>query len=251
MPDKIDISKNIKEQISQNHIKMRSKWFFIVEKLGLESGFLFSLLLGLAILCFVLYIMEQNGAFEFTEFGVQGLPVIFDNIPYDLVVAAIVLFALANYIIKQFDFSYRKPFYLFSCSALILISAVGIIMFWTGVNHLMMEKLASAPIVKNIASKKITNSPQGEKAIIGRIVKVGSGVVTLQTVDGKQLGIVINQKIERPLDVRFIPGQVIKIIGSKEGEKFKAKFISIIQSNNRFIKIVPIISPVPNASTSN
>lgn len=246
--DKINISDQILKKIKTDDVKMRSKWFFVAERLGLESGLLLSLLIGVAILCLMIYIMEENGAFEFTEFGPSGWPVIWDNIPLDLVIAAVVFFIIANYIIKQFDFSYKKPFYIFSCSALVVIASFGLFLTYTGVSHAIFDKIAQTGFAKNLMQQRITKAPMGEKALVGKIVKVSSDRIYVSMPGGKVAEVKFAPKIQRPLDIKYGLGQMVKIIGQKNGQTFGAKVIRIVVPNqSRYFRSMPI----PTATNSN
>lgn len=237
----INISDKVLNRIQSDNVKIRSRWFFIAEKLGLESGLLMAILIGIIILCFILYIMEQNGVFEFMEFGPSGWSVILENIPYDLVILAITFFIVASFIIKQFDFSYRKPFYLFSCGIIILIVISGTFLMWTGVSRTLFDKIAGVKFINNLYTKKITNVPQGERAVIGQVVEVGRNTILVKTPQGKLLQVKFTPDIKHSLDLRHGQGQVIKILGHKSDGTYGADLIRIMKtSKGRYFKKVSL-----------
>jgi hypothetical protein len=246
---KINFNSKIQEQLEHDHVKMRSKWVFFAEKLGLESGLMLSILVGVLLLSFILYVMEKNGAFEFTEFGYKGLAVIFDNIPYDLVIITVLFFILANFILKQFDFSYKKPFYIFSCGVLIIISALGVTMMCTGVDHSVFDSLANLGIIKNLYADKIINAPQGDKGVIGRVVGVGTDSLLVQTPQGKLIQVEIVHQ-EPSVQYEVGQGQIIKMVGQQTGEVFQAQTIIIVKDGKTYyFRTMP--TPVPPQTISN
>lgn len=238
---KINISKKINERLKENKVKMRSKWFFVAEKLGLESSFVLSALLAIIFISLAFYVMQQNGVFEFAEFGPGGWRIILENIPYDLVALAVIFFLIANYIIKQFDFSYKHPFYLFSCGSLLVIGFLAFAVFWTGVGQAVFNN--PPPKLASFYQKKITYSPKGQKAVIGRVVGSGSNVIVLQTPQNKIIRIHLKKPIESPFEQSFSQGQIIKIIGQKEGDQFKAQLIRLLKKNQqRYFRTLPAAS---------
>jgi hypothetical protein len=246
--EEINLSNKIKNKIASDKIKMRSKWYFVAEKIGLEGGLFLSILFGIVLICLMLYIMEENGVFEFIEFGFKSWPIILDNVQYDLVLIAVILFIVANIIIKQFDFSYRKPFYIFSCGAIVVVLFAGTFLTFSGASRTLISKLANTELVKNIITDRITKEPTGDKAIVGKIIKVGSDKIYVLAPDGKISEIKMAQKIERPLDMKYDAGQLVKIIVEKSGQSFGAKFIRIVLPNqsNYFQSI-----PTPTATVYN
>ena len=246
---KINISDKVIKQIKDDDVKMRSKWIFVAEKLGMESGVLLSILIGIIMLSFVLYVVEKNGAFEFTEFGFGGWLVVFDNIPYDLVIIAIVFFIIANYIIRQFDFSYRKHFYLISCGVIFFIMIAGLGLMWSGVSHSMFDKISGAKILSKVYENKITNVPSGEKAVVGKVVKISPNSLLLQTPQGKIIEVKFTQKIEHPMDLKYGQGQMVKIFGSKNGEVFRAQIIRVVKpGQSKYFREMPPPPPATNAN---
>lgn len=243
--EQINLSKKIKNEIANGKIKMRSKWVFAIEKLGLEGGLIFSIILGVIMICLMLYIMEENGVFEFAEFGFTSLPIIFDNIPRDLVIIAIILFLIANLIIKQFDFSYRKPFYIFSCGALTIVVLAVAFLTYSGASRTIISKITNTKIVKNIITNRIIKEPLGDKAVIGKIVKVGSDKIYVFTPDGNVSEIKMAQKIERPLDIKYVAGQLVKIIVEQNGQSLIR--IVLPTSQSHYFQTVP----TPTASIVN
>jgi|GEM_PF-1447458 len=242
----INISDKVLDKIEQEDVKMRSKWFFIAEKLGLESGLLLSILVIIILLCFTLYIMDQKGAFEFTEFGPRGWPLIFANIPFELIILAVVFFIVSSFLIKQFDFSYRKPFYLISCGVLLLIGTIGAVLTWTGASHSMFKKVVDSKMVKNYYENKTNIPPENDKAIIGRVVGYDNKSIYLVTTNNRIIKINFNK------EPQVAQGQVIKIIGKKNGEMFQAEIIRVIKPNNkRYFRIMPTAMPSPTPTATN
>ena len=245
MEEKIDLSKKINQRLENEHVKMRSRWFFIVEKLGLEGALLLSILLSTICFVVVLYVMQQNGVFEFIEFGFSGLIVVIKNIPFDILAVAFLFIFIANIIVKQFDLSYRKPFYIFSCAILSLITVFSFLSYWTGLTHAIFND-KSDNVVANIYQKKITHMPSTNYAIIGKIVESKDNVYLLRTPQNQ----LVMVRISEPNTLSN--GQIVKLMGTKTGNHFTAEKVSVIKNNpSRYFKITIINTPTPIATNSN
>lgn len=245
---KINLTNEISDQIKNKNIKMRSKWFFIAEKFGLEGGLAISIILGVLLMILILYIMEQNGIFEFAEFGWSGWKIILANVPYDLLIIGAVFFIISNLIIQQFDFSYRKPFYLFSSIILVVVSLAGLFLFWSGIGHAFFDRY-NHPNLASMYNDKINNSPKDSQALIGKVVKTSRKSINIQTPQNKIIQVNIQSPIESPVEKVFAEGQIVKIVGQKSGSEFNAKVIRLlIDTNNRYNKLFRYLQPTATKS---
>lgn len=224
---KINLSEKVANRIKKEHLKMRSRWVFVAEKLGMEGGLVLSILVVVMLISLILYIMEKNGVFEFSDFGPSGWSVILENIPYDIFFLAILFFLVANFIIKKLDFSFQRPMYIFSSIILVIIAFVSIALFWTGVGHELLEKTTNNSVVGKLYNNKITSSPQGQRAMLGKVVGLERDAILIQIPSGQILRVRLNSPIERPFDVRFSLGQAIKIIGRVQNDIFQAEVIKL------------------------
>lgn len=231
---KIDLSSRINDQIKNDHVKIRSKWFFIVEKLGLEGSIILLVLLSILFSSFVIYVMQRNGVFEFLEFGIKGWLVVLQNIPYELVLIALTFIIISFIVIKQFDFSYRKPFYYISGFVLFIIAAAGVSLFWTGVSDALFDKVTNTSTVKNLYGNKLTNSPKESSAVLGKVIRTGGSVVLVKTPQGKTVQIRFTPAIETPMDKRFQIGDTIKVLGKKAGNEFTAEIIRTLNNQTKY-----------------
>lgn len=104
----INNTKNkIMGKITDNSIKMKKRWIFIARKIGLQSGLVLTLIISIFFLNAFFFYIKSNNLLLPLHFGISVWQKFLHSLPYDLILIIIVLFALLNYIIRKFDFSYR------------------------------------------------------------------------------------------------------------------------------------------------
>lgn len=258
-----DLSQQVMDKIKLQHIKMRSKFSIIAEKLGLESAFILIILIAVFLISLSLYIMKQNGVFEFLSFGRDGWLVMLENIPYDMILILVVLIIAGCAILKQFDVSYRKPFIYFILGLILAIAGLGIITMNFGFNELLfpstkiageIEKMSSKnqaeqimkpvyPKVMKVFLNKIQHRPISQQAIIGKIYKKDNEFVYLITPQGRKL-IIKTADLSELFVQNAKQGDVIKAIGKIQDNNFAV--IKIQKICSLCEKYFPVYGPLKN-----
>lgn len=103
----IDITNEIMSKIKKGHIKMKPKWYFV---LGSTS-----MILGLASISIVLMFIVRLFIFSIRSHGPMGdirLQQMILNFPLWAPVLATIGIVIGIYMLKKYDFSYKKNFYL-------------------------------------------------------------------------------------------------------------------------------------------
>ena len=98
------------KEIESGKLDMRSRWIYVAKKIGLESGLALAMLVLAFLFNLFFYFVQANNLLPLLHEGGSTWQEILHSLPYDLIIIIIVLVFLLNYIIKKFDFSYKKPF---------------------------------------------------------------------------------------------------------------------------------------------
>lgn len=109
-----NIKNEIMSEIRSGKLSMRSRWIYLAQKIGLESGFALTLLVLVFFTNLFLYYIRANNLFTSIHDGSSFLQELLHSLPYDLILLIILLFLLLNFIIKKFKFSYKSPFIIIS-----------------------------------------------------------------------------------------------------------------------------------------
>lgn len=239
-----NLSNQIMQKIQKEQVKIRSKWFFIAQKLGLESSLALLIICGVIILNAILYIMQKNNAFEFISFGIPGWQVVLNNIPFDLIIILILLIIVANITYKKFDISYHKPFYYFTIILIAVIGFIGTLLAYSGINEEIVEENIQTQeqtllntrtknsmqysikktIPKRIYNKRVVFHPIGNRAVIGTIVECSDNNVVILTTNAE----IVTLKLD---DLKYDCqiNQIVKSIGLRNNNIFKPQVIQTLK----------------------
>jgi len=108
--NKINIEDKVMSEIKSGRIKLRSKYIFLAEKLGIGSAFALSVLLGILFFTLVLFYLRASDNLRYLSFGSRGFFAFLQSFPYALVLAFIVAIFIAALIIKKSGVLYQRPF---------------------------------------------------------------------------------------------------------------------------------------------
>jgi hypothetical protein len=138
MPDdpKINITENVMSAIKKEQVTMKPKWHFVLGSVLMTGG-----LTGLAILS-IFFISVIS--FSFRTHGGMGSMMRYErfltSFPWGAVVVATIGVGLGSWLLKKYDFSYKRNFPLLIISALVAILFAGWLVNYTGLDALWMKK---------------------------------------------------------------------------------------------------------------
>jgi hypothetical protein len=149
--NKINIQSNIISQIKKGKIKMKSKWYFItgsilmfLSLIGLSMGVIFLINLNI-------FFVRKNS--PFASLKIQTILSIF---PWWIPLLAILGVILAIWLLKKYDFSYKKNSYLIIIAFVISIFMGGFLL-----DKLKLNEYLSRGRMKRIYQRIELNQKQG------------------------------------------------------------------------------------------
>jgi hypothetical protein len=137
--------KEIMEKIVKGEIKKKPRWIFLAQKLGLQSGMALTFVILLLLVNAFFYYFKTNKLLAPPHSGWDMWRDFFYNFPYDLVLIAVVIWLIFNFIIKKFDFSYKQPFLLFFGGIVAIIIGGALVLFFIDFNETIKQKLIEDP----------------------------------------------------------------------------------------------------------
>lgn len=222
---KTTIEEKIMKEIQTGKVKVRSRYVFIAEKLGLGSVIVLSILLGALFFHLLFYYLDQTDNLVFLSFGRSGWYAFLESFPYLLVVSFILLVFVAGYLLKKTDFSYQKPFAYSSVTLLVVVMVGGAVLTFTGVaQSLEMRGFLhgrGAGIIRPFLHNCFSHKKYG---ISGQILEVRGQSLILLTPDGVQQ---INFFNAPPLDPQAV-GKYIIVVGERKGETFQGVHVQVV-----------------------
>lgn len=128
----LTIKEKVMDQIKDNKVAMRPKWYFIFGSILIFLGLLSSVISSVFLLSLTKFILRSHG-----PMGEYRLEQLLESFPLWAPILALVLLIIGIYLLKKYDFSYRKNFLFIVISlittliiAVFLIDGLGLNDFW-------------------------------------------------------------------------------------------------------------------------
>jgi len=135
---------------------MKPRWFFVVGSLLMMAG-LVGLSIGAVFLTNItLFLLRQHG-----PMGQWRLQVMLDNFPLWVPVLAVAGIVLGIVLLRKYDFSYKKNFWIIISGFIISIILAGFVMDYLGLNDVWSRQGPMKRFYQEIEGKN-TTIPRGE-----------------------------------------------------------------------------------------
>lgn len=212
----------VMSEIKSGRIKLRSRYIFLAEKLGLGSAFILSALLGVLFVNLALFYLKESGNLAYLSFGQRGVFAFLESFPYLLVVAVIFLLFLAGYIFKKSGFFYKNPFGVSAILIISLIVIVGAFLSFTGIGEGIEKRSFGHDPAANMLFRPIFERglDERERSAAGRVSEIGEGYITVQTPRNTQK--ILTQKLQPDKITPISVGDLVMAVGQKTDEGFVA-----------------------------
>ena len=133
--DEIEISKNVMEKIRSGEVKMHSRWYFVLGSLALLAGVVSSVIVATFFVSLTSFALRAHG-----PGGAYRLQEILASFPWWAPILALVGLGLGIWLLKKYDFSYKRNFVLIIVGLLLAILIAGIAIDYLGLNDTWMKR---------------------------------------------------------------------------------------------------------------
>lgn len=216
-----DLEKSIMGKIKSGEVRLRSKYIFVAEKLGLGTAFALSVILSVIFFNLILFYLKETDNLKYLSFGKIGIFAFLESFPYLLVIAFIVLMVLAGYLITRSDVSYKKPFGYLAAGTAIFIMVLGAVLTYTNVGRTIEMQARSGTGPARVLLNPMVGAR--DNGVAGVVFEQGKDYLVLKTPLGLRnvdlSGIGDLPEIEK--------GQFVIAVGKKDGYDFKVEKIKV------------------------
>lgn len=216
------IAESISDKIKREEIAMKSQFSVWAERFGLNGGMVIVLALLCTIAGFVFYWINSNNDLLFGGYGQYGLSSFVQSFPYIFVIGFIILFIFLIFIIRTFDFSYKRPFFVIISFIVFGVLIVG----WISVKQPVSQRLYQQE-GRLFRMGMMNNS----NAITGTVVGINQNSILIQNEDDETIVIRINSNTHFPFGQPQIKDQ-IRSVGSWDGDIFTAIGVRVFDETN-------------------
>jgi hypothetical protein len=199
-----DFSGPVMANIKRRHVKIRRAYIFFLERLGLESALVASLIFAAIIISITFRFFDESEILKFLRLGMPGLKVIFLTLPYDYLALFVIMLALAIYLARKLDIPCRRNVSCCRIFAYFFIASffVGAFFILVGVNE----------AVKGWSKNKIPR----QMSVHGKIMEITPDGVVIEDKEGERTDLVFNKKEDAPSKTKYQEGKFMRAVGSRD-----------------------------------
>jgi len=131
----VDIEKAVMAQVRSNQVTMKPRWYFVVGSLSLLIGFV-ALSIGAVFLTNItLFLLRQHG-----PMGQLRFQLLVDSFSWWIPTLAAIGIAFGIWILKKYDFSYKKNFLLITVGFVVSVIIAAFIIDSMGLNEIWARR---------------------------------------------------------------------------------------------------------------
>lgn len=213
-----DLSESIMAEIKSKHIGIKSKTSITIGSIAFGLGLASLVTFTVMITSITLYRIRLLGPFGFLWFGRYGLIPLFVTIPWIWIIASLVLLSFGFYLLKKYDFSYKKGYRSILITFCISVLILAVIIDRVGIH----EKISNHSIIRKV----YTTTYKGSNWIMGEIIIASPSGMIILTPQNERYVIHYSAKTMLPLGADFHTGDYIRIVGKSINTDFDALGIS-------------------------
>ncbi|MDD5318321.1 MAG: hypothetical protein PHF79_00660 [Candidatus Pacebacteria bacterium] len=134
-----EIDNKIDEMIKKGNLKMRPKWYFILQGFLAVLGALFLFLLLIYVISFIIFVVFHTGVAFVTGFGPLGIRAFLFSFPWILVLVVVAFMAILEKLLKRYAFSYRQPIIYSAMGMMVIVVLGGVFLAQTSIHDVFLR----------------------------------------------------------------------------------------------------------------
>jgi hypothetical protein len=224
------MTKQNKEQvmlkINKGQVKMRSYLSVWAEKLGIGSTALLVTLMLAFLTGGIFYWVKINQDIFTVNYGPYGWRMFVESFPYLLVMGFVLLFVALSWLLKRYDFSYKRPLIAVFAVLLAILALLGYMM--------VNESNVNAYYKKGIPFGQGRGGVmRGQSFVVGEVVETKAGDIHVETVDGKNYEVKTDKSTKFPRGM-VNEGDMVRVVGEVRNGQIEAYAVgNLIRNRNR------------------
>ncbi|MDD4409117.1 MAG: hypothetical protein PHW52_00510 [Candidatus Pacebacteria bacterium] len=217
-------------KIKSGQVKLKSKYVFLAEKLGLGTAVTLSFVLAVLFFNLFLFYVKETDNLQYLSFGREGVFAFLESFPYLIVIAFIIAIILVSYLIRKSDTLYKQSFSHIVVFLIVSITFFGAMLTYTRVaEHIEIESFKNDSPGRFLRPF-MTPPDVRDNGLAGVIYTVGDGYLIIKTPKG--LRTVDVRKIDEVLLRDVSTGKFIVSIGETSGKEFIANKIRVVRKED-------------------
>lgn len=220
----------IMSRIKSGKIKIKSRFNILSHKLGLGSGVVLAgLLLVFTVSGLIYWIRTNQDLATLTPGYGYRMRLFFLTFPYLWLMAFVLFFIFLSFLLKKYDFSYKKPFIMILALIIALISLLSIVSY----QHPLL-----ANYLRKINKTTYLSRPQHLGFVVGQVKTINNSQLILTTKNNQEY-IVLYDKQTVLENLPIKANDFVRAIGKIQNNELKAEIIINLNKQKQFFPITP------------
>ncbi len=231
MENSPNIENKVMAKIKSGNIKLRSKYIFLAEKLGIGSALALSIILAVLVFNFVLFYLRSSDNLSYLSFGSRGFLAFLDSFPYGLIIMFVLSLFVAGLILKKADMAYKKPFGYLAIFLTIAVMLLGATLTFARVAERfeqgMFDPHSPSRFFRPFMERGLNERRGG---IVGKVVEVGEQYFVIQTPRGlKKVDVSV---LEQMAAEEIAIDSWVMAVGDRDKGVFSAHLIKVVDEKD-------------------
>ncbi len=224
----IKIEDKVMAEIKSGRVKLRSKYIFLAEKVGLGGVLGLSIVLAILFFNLTLFYLKATDNLQYLSFGREGFFVFLESFPYPFIIVFILFLILSGYFITKSDFAYKKPFAYWALGITFFVLISGGVLAFTDVSEKIEEAAySSRPAGFFLKPFYKAGFKMRERGLAGIIYEKSQEYLIIKTPHGLQRVLLNDLTLDERLS--FKVGQFVMAVGERRGYDFIAHDLKIMK----------------------
>ncbi|HEX3099737.1 MAG TPA: hypothetical protein VHQ41_02070 [Patescibacteria group bacterium] len=230
------IQDNVLAAIDAGRVHMKPRWQFVLQGALMVAGLVLAALAVLFTGSFIVFLLEQNGAWFAPAFGGPGVRELFTALPLLFIAVALIFLLLLERLVRRYSFSYAQP---------MLYSVVGIAVFVAAGSFLIVQTHVHEGLFKQAQEEHLPivggfyrqfGEPHLDRIISGTIVEAFENGFYITDPEDQQFTIIVTPSTQFPTGRDIDIGDNVIILGDRNGVNILAEGIRTVEGHADMFK---------------
>jgi len=143
---KKETKKSVMDLISEDKIKIKSRFVFIARSIGFKSGLTLLVVVLVFLVNLFFYFIKSNNLLLSIHYGPSFWQMMLHSLPYDLIIIITILFIIVVFIFKKTGFAFKQSAVIILLFLGIAITLLGLALFTTNLNEQLYNHFTNSNV---------------------------------------------------------------------------------------------------------